>query len=108
MLTLLHSEKPKLHTILAFLSSIGLNFCIADPPVLKFLKRYRGQIILGSVVTGVWLGYQWIPQTVLLPLQEDRYRFYSLAEPGAFESQELNSTSLSLIEQVLAGLKGYI
>ena len=24
-LTLLHSEKPKLHTVLAFLSAIGLN-----------------------------------------------------------------------------------
>ena len=25
-LTLLHSERPKLHTILAFLSAIGLNY----------------------------------------------------------------------------------
>ena len=30
LLTLLHSERPKLHTILAFLSAIGLNGCRQD------------------------------------------------------------------------------
>lgn len=76
-----------------------------DPPILKFLKRYKGQVILGSVVTGVWLGYQWIPQTVLLPWLENRYSFYSIDGSGDLQREELNSSSLSLIEQVKADLR---
>ena len=34
-LTLLHSERPKLHTILAFLSAIGLSL---TAPTIKFAE----------------------------------------------------------------------
>ena len=37
LLTLLHSERPKLHTILAFLSAIGLRKEFASARVNAFL-----------------------------------------------------------------------
>ena len=62
----------------------------------KFLKTYKSQIILASSVTGIWLGYQWIPETVGLSWSEKRIGFYD----GESEIQELNNASLSLIDQV--------
>ena len=37
LLTVLHSERPKLHTILAFLSAIGLK----GAPVCVFMKKEK-------------------------------------------------------------------
>ena len=38
LLTLLHSERPKLHTILAFLSAIGLTIFQLYPGDVKIMK----------------------------------------------------------------------
>ena len=47
-LTLLHSERPKLHTILAFLSEKGLIAC-------KMTTRLKEQdIVLFSALTYLW------------------------------------------------------
>ena len=39
VLTLLRSERPKLYTILAFLSAIGLTNCFESPNIHPFLGR---------------------------------------------------------------------
>ena len=48
-LTLLHSERPKLHTILAFLSAIGLKF------YLKFFFFLMGKA-LSDKLSCMWTG----------------------------------------------------
>ena len=45
-LTLLHSERPKLHTILAFLSAIGLTF-IRN---LSFCRLFTGTCVLSNTI----------------------------------------------------------
>ena len=45
---LLHSERPKLHTILAFLSAIGLRTKVLYGPVLKSLECFIAHIVRRS------------------------------------------------------------
>ena len=46
VLTLLHSEKPKLHTILAFLSAIGLMFTIFCHHNFTSLNTHEHNVVL--------------------------------------------------------------
>ena len=45
VLTLLHSERLKLYTILAFLSAIGLN----DPDELKYSRDLSSLVLLSGL-----------------------------------------------------------
>ena len=50
--TLLHSERPKLHTILAFLSAIGLNFVDMNFVFLHLLLQMVPKLaIIASTAT---------------------------------------------------------
>ena len=51
-LTLLHSDTPKLHTILAFLSAIGLTLCFGkdNRDYIVFRKRHRGLVRAGGYI----------------------------------------------------------
>ena len=42
LLTLLHSERPKLHGVLDFLSAIGLNGVLAFLSVIRLKERMHG------------------------------------------------------------------
>ena len=46
-LTLLHSERPKLHTVLTYLSAIGLS--IGTPKTINFSFVLNGKLMVSGV-----------------------------------------------------------
>ena len=53
ILTLWHSERPKLYTILAFLSAIGLNFVYSFPFGTGRIAQSVGHLTRKSEVLGL-------------------------------------------------------
>ena len=51
-LTLLNSERPKLHTILAFLSAVGLNWCHKISKVSVVMLGLRGHVMYDYLAVG--------------------------------------------------------
>ena len=52
ILTLLHSERPKLHTILAFLSAVGLNMSLdAGCAALTAAQQQGTHLYSGSILS---------------------------------------------------------
>ena len=57
--TLLHSERPKLYTVLAFLSAIGLNRfsrkLILDIHIISELIQKLKKILQNKIISRLWL-----------------------------------------------------
>ena len=63
----------------------------------QWLRKYQGQIILGSSVAGIWLGYTWYGEIFGLSSYIKKMGFY---DEGASEVQEITPETLSLIDKV--------